>query len=41
MFRWIQEIKVDERVVSPIEIEIIEHAREGLPRQRTISLPGN
>jgi hypothetical protein len=41
MFRWIQEISVDEHIVSPIEIKIIEHAREGLPRQETISLPHN
>ena len=33
MFRWIQEVKLDERIISPIEIKIIEHAREGLPRQ--------
>lgn len=41
MFRWIQAVKVDEHVVSPIERKIIEHARQGLPRQRNMSLPRN
>lgn len=39
MFQWIQNIHLDESVVSPIERQIIQRAQEGLPRQKTLLIP--